>query len=93
MFQFANKSVLLLLAIIPVLLLGYYWYMRNFRKRFISFMNPDLMVYLAPWYSAKRPAIKFILLLFVLSLLIVSLARPQFGSKLKEVKREGLKLL
>lgn len=93
MFQFANKSVLLLLAIIPVLLIGYYWYMRNFRKRFNSFMNPDLMVYLAPWYSAKRPAIKFILLLFVLSLLIASLARPQFGSKLKEVKREGIEII
>ncbi len=93
MFRFENVQILIILAIIPALIVGYYFYARNYQRRLNSFLHPNLMLYLAPWYSATRPTIKFILLLFVLSLLILSLARPQFGSKLKEVKREGIEII
>jgi len=39
-----------------------------------------------------RPLIRFIFLMLAMGFLIVALARPQFGSKLTEVKRKGIEL-
>jgi Ca-activated chloride channel family protein len=46
-----------------------------------------------PLRSKTRNIFKFILFLLVLSSLIIALARPQFGSKLEEVKRKGIELI
>lgn len=93
MFRFENSNILFILLIIPVLFLGYYVYYRNFSYRLKRFGNPELLKQLIPYFSKVRPFIKFSVLMFVTFLLIISLARPQFGSKLKEVKREGIEMV
>lgn len=93
MFRFENSDILYLLFIIPVLLLGYYVYHRNFKARLVRFGSPEILNQLIPYFSKVRPFIKFNFVLLALALLIVALARPQFGSKLKEVKREGIEII
>jgi Ca-activated chloride channel family protein len=46
-----------------------------------------------PEASFSRPVIKYIIQILVLSALIIGIARPQFGSKLREVKREGVEII
>lgn len=82
-----------MLIIIPILFLGYYIYFRNFNYRLKRFGNPELLQQLIPYFSKVRPFIKFSVIMVVIFLLIISLARPQFGSKLKEVKREGIEMV
>ena len=46
-----------------------------------------------PEVSMRRDTAKFIIYMIAVVLIVFSLARPQFGSKLKEVKREGIELM
>jgi len=46
-----------------------------------------------PGRSAARNHIKFIFMLLIISSLILTLARPQFGSKLMDVKRQGIEII
>lgn len=48
---------------------------------------------LIPYVSKGRPVLKFILLLIAIGFLIIGLANPQIGSKMEEVKREGVDLM
>ncbi len=72
---------------------GYFIYYKNFKERLKKFSNPTIIKQLSPLLSTSRPFFKFSMLMIVVLLLIVSLARPQFGSKLKEVKREGIEMI
>jgi Ca-activated chloride channel family protein len=46
-----------------------------------------------PGYSQSRPVLKSILVLLALVSLVFGIARPQFGSKLREIKREGVEII
>jgi Ca-activated chloride channel family protein len=46
-----------------------------------------------PALSFSRPVIKFLLAMLALAALIFGIARPQFGSKLREIKREGVEII
>ncbi len=58
-----------------------------------KFGDPGLVGSLMPLFSAQRPVFKFILLLFSLIFIILALAGPRFGSRLEEVKREGVEII
>jgi Ca-activated chloride channel family protein len=58
-----------------------------------EFAEMSTLRHLMPDYSSSKPLLKFHILMFVIALLITSLARPQFGSKLKEVKRKGIEVI
>lgn len=67
---------------------------RQIQKRNIKRFAQDAFInVLMPLRSNARNNIKFIILLFVISSLIIALARPQFGSKLLDVKRQGIELI
>ena len=51
------------------------------------------MVSLMPAVSKYRPDLKFSIMLVVIGLFAVLLARPQFGSKLETVKRQGIEVI
>jgi Ca-activated chloride channel family protein len=93
LFRFANPEYLYLLLLLPLLIL--LWILNEYRKRraMRRFGNIELVLKLIPELSKIRPALKFIIQLFALSLAIVMLARPQFGSKLEEVKRQGVEVI
>jgi Ca-activated chloride channel family protein len=63
------------------------------KKAIAEFGNREILSILMPNVSKSRPIIKFSILLLALSSIIFGIAQPQFGSKLKTVKREGIELI
>lgn len=93
MFRIANPEYLYLLIVIPALII-FFWYSRLQRRKALAlFGQKDILSVLMPNVSPGRPVLKFIILLLALSSIIVGIARPQFGSKLKTEKRKGIELM
>jgi batB protein len=67
------------------------WYVQ--RKKLSRIGNPTLLKELMPDVSRFRPWVKFLLLITALSSLILTLARPQFGSKISHEKRNGIEAI
>ena len=93
MFRFADPIYLYLLAVIPVLALIRFLTYRNQKKRLRKFGDPKLLRSLMPDVSRFRPAVKFWMLQGTLALLIVMLARPQFGTKISNEQRVGIETI
>ena len=90
MFRFEDPKYLYLLALVVLLALIRFVTYRNQRKRLRRFGDPQLLRQLMPNVSRIRPAVKFWLLEAALALLIVMLARPQFGTSISHEKRTGI---
>ena len=93
MFRFEDITYLYLLAVIPVLALLRFMMTRTQKKRLKKFGDPQLIRQLMPDVSRWRPAVKFWLLQAALALIIVMLARPQFGTRISHEKRQGIETL
>lgn len=93
MFRFAHIDYLYTLAIIPILIILFWITRRSRRKALERFGHEDAVNQLMPNVSNSRPVLKFIIWLMAISSLIVGLAQPQFGSKLKKEKRKGVELI
>jgi len=93
MFRFGSPEYLWLLLLLPVLAVVYGLYTRARKKRLARFGNPETLRQLMPEASPKRVRNKFILLLCGVACVCVALARPQFGSKLKEVTSRGVEIM
>lgn len=92
-FRIAQPAYLYALLIIPVLTL-FFVLGRIIRKKALSrFAQNETLQILMPNASNSRPTLKFIILMIALASIITGIARPQFGAKLKTVKREGVELL
>lgn len=93
MFRFANPEYLYALLLIPALMI-FYWYSRiKRRKAMAKFGQREILSVLMPDASNARPLLKYFLLLLALTSIIIGVARPQFGSQLKNVKREGIEIM
>lgn len=93
MFRFANPEYLYILIVIP-LLFGLYFLSSYIRtKRLSEFGDLTLIRQLMPGVSFRRGWIKFIIFLVAFALMVIGLARPQFGSKLTEAKRKGIEII
>ena len=93
MFRFANIEYLWGLLIIPLLALFFAWSRISRRRALKKFGQQEILGQLMPYSSGNRPVVKFIILMLALAFFIVGIARPQFGSKLKTEKREGVELM
>lgn len=93
MFRFEEPSYLYLLLLIPLLAVGYFYAIFLKKKAIRRFGDPELMATLMPDVSSFRPHVKMVILLFVAGLMVLLLARPQFGSKLETVKRKGVEVI
>ena len=93
MFRFADPTYLYLLAVIPVLAIIRFLTYRNQKKRLRKFGDPKLLRSLMPDVSRFRPAVKFWILQGALALLVVMLARPQFGTKISNEQRTGIETI
>lgn len=93
MFRFANIEILYLLAVIPLLVIVLGLVSRRRRKLLARFGNVEIVRSLMPDYSRSRLRLKALLYLSALTLLIIAAARPQLGSKLREVKAEGVEMM
>lgn len=93
MFRFGHPEYLYLLVLIPVLAFMQLYFQHQRKKKLKKFGNPNLLSHLMPDVSFVRPALKFYLLLMALAAIVVTLASPQFGTKLETVKRKGIELI
>jgi len=93
MFRFAHPEYLFLFLIIPILL-GLFIYTNILKKRKLRlFGNPEILAQLMPNVSAVRPQVKFYMVLTAVFFLIIVLAQPQFGTKVENVKRQGIEVM
>lgn len=93
MFRFANPYFLYLLIVVPILVTMFVYVTHQQKIRLREFGNPDLLKRLMPNASIIRPQLKFYMLMVVLVLMIVALARPQFGSKLQTANKQGVEAM
>ncbi|MEG2770999.1 MAG: VWA domain-containing protein, partial [Alistipes sp.] len=93
MFRFANPHYFWLLLLLPLLVLVFWAAARNRRTRLARFGHLALLKELMPDASTARVKFKFILFCTALTLLILAIARPQFGSKLREEKSQGIEMM
>ncbi|MBG0859901.1 MAG: VWA domain-containing protein [Bacteroidales bacterium] len=93
MFRFANPDYLYLLLLLPVLLI--LWILNEIRKRnaLSRLGEKNLVSRLIPEQSGMRPLVKFILVLIASTSCIIILARPQFGTRLEEVRKQGVEVI
>jgi Ca-activated chloride channel family protein len=93
LFRFANPDFLYLLLMLPVL--AVLWVLNEMRRKkaFIRLGDSGLVGKLLPDLSSFRPWIKFALQFVAITAAIIILARPQFGSRLEEVKKQGVEVI
>lgn len=92
-FRFSNSEFLYLLFIIPVLLIIYIISVQIKKRALKRFGKINVIAQLMPEVSRFRPHLKFLFTLSAITILILAIAGPQFGSKLKEVRREGIEII
>lgn len=93
LFRFAEPAFLyLLLLIVPFVIL---WIVgsRKIGSAFRSFGDEKLLKGLRPDYSSSRPNIKMLFMLVAFVFIVITLARPQFGARLEETKKEGVEVI
>ena len=93
LFRFANPDFLYLLLLLPALVVLFIINSLRRKNALKKLGNPVLIDKLLPERSGIRPVIKFILMLIAVAALTIALARPQFGSKLEEVKKQGIEVI
>lgn len=93
MFRFEEPAYLYLLLLLPVLAALYLYSNYRRRRAIRKFGDPELMAQLMPDASRYRPDVKFSIVLMAIGLFSLLLARPQFGSKLETVKRQGIEVM
>lgn len=93
MFRFEDPTYLWLLIVVPILAVVRLVVWRQRKSKLRKFGDPELLRRLMPDASDYRPTVKFWLLMAALALLIVTLARPQMGSKVSHEKRNGIEII
>lgn len=93
MFRFDNPEYLYLLLLL-LLLLGvrYFAYVRD-NKRWRKLGEREVLNDLIPEYSSGRKKFKFFLIMLMFVLGVFLIARPQFGTKIENVKRQGVEVI
>jgi Ca-activated chloride channel family protein len=93
LFRFANPDFLYLLLLLPVLILLFILNQIRKTKALRRLGDANLVNGLVPEMSGLRPILKFALQLFAVSAGIIMIARPQFGSKIADVKKQGVEVI
>ena len=92
MFRFSHPEILYLLLIVPVFILFFVLMKKKKNEAITEFGDWALLKPLMPLYSPFRENVKFIMLLLVVFFLVIAAAGPQFGSRLQQVKAEGVEM-
>lgn len=93
MFRFANPEFLYLLFVLPVLFGGFIFLNIKKRKDVEKLGNLKMVKRLMPELSLKRSYLKFWLIFSAVVLAIVLIARPQFGTKIEKLDKQGIELV
>ena len=90
--RFEHPEYLYGLLIIPLLIIIYILFRLGQKRRFERFAQIGMRDYLVPTHSNRRANFKFVVFLLIVACSILALANLQSGSKMEEVKREGIDL-
>lgn len=90
MYQLEEIKYLYLLAIIPVALLAYlllYFWKQRIKK---TFSTREALLRLSPSQSSFKWYLKAFVFILALVMIVLALANPRIGTKMEEIKREGV---
>lgn len=93
LFRFAHPDFLYLLLLLPVFVLFFIINEIRKKKALKRLGDTNLINGLVPEMSRIRPVIKFILQLTAFLSGVIMIARPQFGSKIEDVKKQGVEVI
>ena len=91
--QFANPHLLWLLLVLPALALFFWWATRQRQRLLAQFIQVRLLSALTVGISPARRKIRLGCLVLAVALLIVALARPQYGFDLQKIEQRGLDIV
>lgn len=90
MFRFENPTYLFLLIALPVLIVLFIGSNLRRKRNLKAYGDLDLLKNMMPEVSSARYKLKFWLTFAGLFFLILVAARPQFGTKMETIKRQGI---
>lgn len=93
LFRFASPDLLYLLLLLPAMIILWIINESGKRRRIRRLGDSELVKKLMPELSRTRPNLKFLIQLLAVTSAIILLARPQFGSRLEEVKKQGVEVI
>ncbi|MGH7994360.1 MAG: vWA domain-containing protein, partial [Limisphaerales bacterium] len=92
--QFAAPHLLWLLLVIPPALALFFWWATRTRQRLLAqFIQTRLLSALTVGVSPAHRKIRFGCLILSVVVLLVALARPQYGFDLQKIERRGLDIV
>ncbi|MCZ6819320.1 MAG: VWA domain-containing protein [Calditrichaeota bacterium] len=90
MLRFAQSEYFFLLLLVPLAVIFYFYVFRWRTQALARFGNLDLVKKLSESVSRGRQVAKAVLVVLAVLFMALALARPQIGTRLEEVKREGV---
>ncbi|MBI1184711.1 VWA domain-containing protein [bacterium] len=93
MLRWEHTWAFYLLAIVPLLVVLYIVFKSRRKKSLRKFASPQLMKRLARDLPMHKHEVKFVFILLAFVALTTAIANPELGSKLEEVKREGIDIM
>lgn len=91
--RFENEIYFWLFSIIIIIILAYFISSLLNKKRFKDLSNNDILNQIIQNKSKYKNILKLVITLLASVSLIIAIMNPQIGSKLEEVKREGIEIM
>ncbi len=93
MLRFESPNYLYCLFIVPVLIGVYIYVKHRHRARMLRFGNTTTLKQLTPDAAWFKVQMKYFLVISAIAFGVLALSRPQIGSKLKEVEKNGVEIM
>ena len=92
--RFEHPNLLWLLLVIPPALALFFWWSERTRQKLLTeFVEARLLATLTAGISPARRKFRFALVIASVALLLIALARPQYGYDNEEVRQNGLDIV
>ncbi|MDE3058614.1 MAG: VWA domain-containing protein [Bacteroidota bacterium] len=92
MIRFAHPEYLYVLWLVPLAAVFLWWMARKRTAALQQFASDEVLPRIASSVSGRKRMLKQILLMLTFASLVVGLANPQIGTRLENVKQEGVDL-
>jgi len=91
--KFENPEFLHLLWGVPVILFFFIWVIKHKNKLIARFGKLESLQKMMKQYSVRKRNLKILLILLSYIFFVIAIANPQIGTKLEDVKREGIDIV
>lgn len=92
-FEFAKPAYLWLLSIVPLIIVAYALLLLWRRRKLSRFGHKTTLKELMPDYSVARGWVRITLFALAIGFIVVAMARPQTGSKLRSIETKGREIV